>query len=41
MNYDTIRFPLPEGNWTILNIDGKIVTLKNKLKRRNFWSKWY
>lgn len=26
-NWDTIKFPLPKGKWSIQNIEGKIVTL--------------
>jgi len=26
-NWDTIRFPLPEGEWSILDVKGKMVTL--------------
>ena len=26
-NWDTIKFPLPKGKWSIQNIKGKIVTL--------------
>ena len=26
-NWDTIKFPLPKGKWSIQNIDGKIITL--------------
>ena len=26
-NWDTLKFPLPKGNWVIKNIEGKIVTL--------------
>jgi len=26
-NWDTIKFPLPKGNWSIQSIEGKMVTL--------------
>ena len=26
-NWDTIKFPLPKGKWSIQNIEGKMVTL--------------
>lgn len=26
-NWDTIKFPLPKGKWSIKNTDGKMITL--------------
>ena len=30
-NWDTIKFPLPDGNWTLYKTEGKIVTLRIKV----------
>jgi len=29
VNWDFIKFPLPEGNWKLYSIEGKVVILKN------------
>jgi hypothetical protein len=26
-NWDTIKFPLPKGKWSIKSVEGKVVTL--------------
>ena len=42
-NWDKIKFPLPPGNWEILRYghDNKVVTLKHKALKRNFFSPWF
>jgi hypothetical protein len=34
-NWDTLKFPLPEGKWHIYNVKGKIVTLITKENKYN------
>lgn len=29
-NWDTLKFPLPEGKWSIWSVKGKFVVLKRK-----------
>jgi hypothetical protein len=29
-NWDTLKFPLPDGKWSIYNVSGKKVTLISK-----------
>ena len=31
-NWDTLKFPLPKGKWSIYNIVGKVVMLERKNK---------
>lgn len=37
-NWDTLRFPLPKGNWSIASKHHEKVILRNL--RRGFWDKW-
>lgn len=39
IEWDTLNFPLPFGEWKIRAITGKYVYLINT--RRTFWTKWF
>ena len=42
-NWDTFRFPLPPGDWSIKSYseNKKHVTLFHKARKRTFFSPWY
>lgn len=42
-NWDTIRIPLPNGNWEISKYhdDGKTITLVHHKVKRTFFSPWF